>query len=238
MQIDLSRPVIFLGSNVNLYLQAEIAESNGMTVAGVIDNDYFGNTEYLCDIPIIDTELSFADPEKLKYYRDNFNFFCAVTGLPVQDAVSIRNYQKRINMINMIDELELPCVSIISKHASVSPTAVIGRGVFIDHFVNIEAKVELNDYVTIFSYSFVAHFTVVERNAQFQRYSGVGSYCLVGENVHFSTMSKAIRPKLKFGKNTWIQHSIAINRSTVENEVVSIYGPNTKRVGLQTNVVD
>ena len=55
----------------------EICEDAGITVHGIIDNDYFGNTDYIDDIPVIDTEFSFSDLEKLKYYRDNFNFFCA-----------------------------------------------------------------------------------------------------------------------------------------------------------------
>jgi acetyltransferase-like isoleucine patch superfamily enzyme len=238
MPTDASRPVIFLGTNINLHLQAEIAEANGMKVAGIIDDNYFGNTDSICDVPVIDTERSFSDPEKLKYYKENFNFFCAVTGIPTQDTTSVKNYQKRLVMLDLLDQLDLPCVSIISKHASISPSATIGRGVFVDHFVNVESKVILEDFVTIFSYTLIGHFTVVGRNAQFQRYAAVGSFCQVGENVHFSPMARAARSHLTFGKNTWIQHSISINRGTIENEVVSVHGPNTKRVSLQTNVVD
>jgi len=234
MQVnDTSRPLVFLGTNVNLYQQAEIAESVGIKVAGIVDNDYFGNTESYCDLPVIGSEREFTDPARLQYYKDTYNFFCPVTALPEQDPVSVRNYQKRLRLIDTIDSLELNCISIVSPHAAVAPSAKIGQGVFIDHFANIESKVVIGNYVTIFSNSFIAHFTEVERNCQFQRHSGVGSFTLVGENSHFSPLAKSLRTKLKFGKNTWIQHGISIMRGTVDNEIVSLNGKNLKRVYSQ-----
>jgi acetyltransferase-like isoleucine patch superfamily enzyme len=235
---DTSRPLIFLGTNINLYQHAEIAQANGIKVAGVIDSDYYGNTDYFCDLPVIDKFEAFEDPERLAEYKEKYNFFCAVTALPEKDPVTVRNYNKRMDILRLIDQLELPCISIVSQSACVSPSAIIGKGVFIDHFANIESKVEIEDYVTIFGYTMIAHFTKVGRNCQFQRHAGVGSFSTVGENTHFSPLCKALRANLTFGKNTWLQQGIAIMRGTVENEIVSIHGPNIRRVSMQQHIVE
>jgi len=238
MQNSDQRPLILLGTNVNLYHQVEMAELNGMKVVGVIDSDYYGNTDTICDVPVIDTERVFDDPERLAHYRENFQFFCAVVGLPEKNPVTMRNYEKRLMLLDLIDQHDLPCVSLVSPHASISSLAKIGKGVFIDHFVTIEAKVELEDYVSVYGYSMINHFTKVGRNTQFHRYSSIGSFCTVGENSHFSPMSRALKAKLKFGKNTWIQQGISIMRGTVENEIVSVDGNNTRRVVLNHYIVE
>ena len=232
---DVSRPLILLGTNINLHQQAEIAKSVGIKVAGILDNDYFGNTEFYCELPVLGSEAEFEDPIKLQHYKDNYNFFCSVTALPEQDPISVRNYQKRLRLIDTIDQLGLNCISIVSPHSAVAPSATIGRGVLIDHFVNVESKAVLGDHVTAFSNSFIGHFTTVERNCQFQRFSAVGGKCHVGENTHFSLLARALRANSKFGKNTWLQHGVLIMRNTVDNEVVSLTGKNLKRVYDQFN---
>lgn len=239
MQInDNSKPLIFLGTNENLYQLVELAESHGITVAGVIDSDYFGNRDTFCNQPVIDNEQAFDDVEKLNYYKSNFNFFCATNPIPTTDEISVRNYQKRQRLLGLIDTLELSCISLIGKNAVISPSAVIGKGVFLDNFTNIESKVVIQDYVSVYSFTTIAHFSVLGRNSQFHRNSFVGAYADIGENVHFGPMVRSPKTHLKFSAGTFIQTGITIMRSTLENEVVSVHSGNTRRVTFNNHLVE
>ena len=51
--IQQNSPLVFLGSSSNLELWVELAERAGVTIIGIIDSDYFGNTDNIAGIPII-----------------------------------------------------------------------------------------------------------------------------------------------------------------------------------------
>jgi carbonic anhydrase/acetyltransferase-like protein (isoleucine patch superfamily) len=227
---DNSRPLIFLGSNDAMYEYAEVCESYGIKVHGVIDQDYYGNTDTRCDIPVIDAESAFDDPEKLAYYRGNFNFFCANNWLPMKVPSIVRNREKRNKLLTLIDTHNLNCISLTHKMADISKSAVIGRGVYIDAFVSIEPKIVCHDYVNIYSHAAIGHDTIIGRNCVFQRRVSVSSNCVFGENVFFGLAVKQFRMNVKFGSNTFIHEGVCIKRGTEENEIVALGSNNQRRI--------
>ena len=54
--IQQNSPLVFLGSSSNLELWVELAERAGVTIIGIIDSDYFGNTDNIAGIPIIGSQ--------------------------------------------------------------------------------------------------------------------------------------------------------------------------------------
>jgi hypothetical protein len=54
--------------------------------------------------------------------------------------------------------------------------------------------------------------------------------CTVGNDSYFGLCSKALKVGATFGANTFIHEAIYIRRGTLENEIVSMTGTNTKRV--------
>ena len=61
---DTSKPLIFLGSSVAMEVFSTSCENLGMKIHGIMDNDYWGNSESYYGIPVIDTEESLKDKEK------------------------------------------------------------------------------------------------------------------------------------------------------------------------------
>jgi acetyltransferase-like isoleucine patch superfamily enzyme len=225
-----TKPLIFLGSNVAMYKLSEVCDMYGIKIHGIIDNDYFGNTEQICDIPVIDSEESLKDLTKLNYYKDNFNFFCAVNWLPENDTIQKRNRDKRRTLINLIDDLNLNCVSLIDPYARVSKYASVGKGTFIDGSVMIEHHVTVGDFVSIYSNSDIGHGSKIGRNCVFQRQVTLTSNSRVGPDCFFGMCVRALRPHGEYGENTFIQEGIYIRRHTVANEIVSTNGKNMRRV--------
>lgn len=224
------RPLILLGSSAAMLKITDVCDLVGIEVAGIIDSDYWGNTEFLDGIPVIDSEHSFNDVEKLEYYRENFNFFCASTWIPVNDQITTRNRRKRSMLIDLIDKYNLNCISIVDPLARVSSSAKIDKGVFIDAFALIEPHTEINDFANIFAFVGLGHHTRVMRNSVIQRHCSIAARCLIEPDTFISVACRVLKKGAVIKKGTFIHEAIYIRRNTVENEIVSIHSENPKRV--------
>lgn len=227
---DRSRPLIFLGSNSLLYIMTEVCDSFNIQIAGIIDQDYWGNTEHICEVPVIDTEDSFNNPDTLQKYKDNFNFFCAVNWMPENNDTAIRNRQKRNHLLSIIDQYQLPCISIVDSGARISKYSSIGRGVFIDAGVNVNPHCHIEDFTNIYCNAFVGSNTHIGKNCVVQRDCFITEACEVEHDSYFGLCSKALKVGARFGAGTFVHEAIYIRRGTVANEIVSMQGTNMKRV--------
>jgi len=228
---DNSKPLIFLGSNIIMEKYTEICEEHGITVYGIIDKDYHRNTNKICDIPVIDTEESFDDLEKLIYYKENFNFFCATNWTPLTDKVSIRNRDKRNRLINLIKQHGLNCISIIDTFSTkITRSITVGQGVYIDGYVNIEPKASIGDFTNIYSHAHIGHDSSIGKNCVIQRVACLASECTIEDDVFMGISVKAFKSGAVFGKGSFIHEGIYIRRGTIPNEIVSMNGENMKRV--------
>lgn len=227
---DNTRPLIFLGSSQSMHELLEVCEHNNIQVHGIIDQDYHGNTEMLCDIPVIDGETAFDNPERLQYYRDNFNFFCATNWTPINGEVHIRNRAKRMRLLQLLDDLQFNVISLVHRLSDVSKYSTVGRGVYIDSFASVEPCVIINDYVNIYSHCIVGHHATLGRNSVFQRRTSLSSNTVYGKNVYFGLLVAHFRTNVTVSDGTFVHEGVCFKRGTVENEVVSLTGQNTKRV--------
>lgn len=221
---DSSKPLILLGTSANITKVLDICTSANITVAGIIDDDYFGNTEIFEGIPVIDKTSN------LYRYKSNYNFFCAINWSPISDTISVRNKQKRLDYLNLIESNKLECISLVDQFSRIASTATIGHGVFIDAFVLIEPKAVVGDFTSIYAFTGIGHHTVIERNCVFQRHCSIAGSCVFEENTFVSVAVKALKEGAIFGKGTFIHESMYIRRGTIPNEVVSIRGNNLSRV--------
>ena len=226
----LDKPLIFLGSNVALLKQIEVCEDNGIEIFGIIDSQYFGNTNKIGGIPVIDTEESFNDPIKCNFYKNNFNFFCATNWIPVQDPIFIRNREKRNKLIDLIDKFNLNCINIINKSARISKYAKLGKGCFIDGNVMIEPGCCIGDFVSIYASCEIGHNSTIGRNSVLQRRVGIAGDVTIKNDVYFSCASMALKNGVTYNQGTFVHEAVYIRRGTVENEIIHQFSINQKRV--------
>lgn len=224
-----NRPLIFLGSNVAMAVFGEVCKEIGINVVGIIDKDYYGNTEEIGGIPVIDSEDAFDDPVMAKEYRDNYDFFCAVNWMPMTDPVTVRNREKRTRLLNLIDQHDLGCATIIDPRAKVSPTAKIGRGVYIDAWCLVDPGVSIGDFTHMWSYASVGFGCHVGRNCVIQRSCNM-THVTLEDEVYLAPNVSLFKLGAVIGHNTFIQECIYLRRGTVPNEIISINGSNTRRV--------
>ena len=227
---DNSKPLILIGSNSKMFFLQDMCDELNITIAGIIDNDYYGNTKEINGIPVIDTELNFNDPDQLEYYKNNYNFFLAVNWHPYADPVIKRNRQKRKYLMDLLDQLDLPCINLVHKTARIQKTTVLGKNVLVDAYVNISAENVVEDYVSFFSYAIVGANNTIKRNSVFQRKTGLMHNTVVEQDVYFDLNVNVFVSNVTFGHSTVIQPCLSLGRGTSVGEMVSLVGKDLRRV--------
>jgi acetyltransferase-like isoleucine patch superfamily enzyme len=233
------RPLIFLGTNSAMQIYLETCAENKIPVHGIIDQDYYGNTDKLWKVPVIDTQQCFQDPDRARYYRDNFVFFCATNWMPMADKPTTRNRQKRHELLQIIDQNNLKCANIIDQRSKVSPSAQLGQGVFVAEWVVVEPDVVIEDHVCVWSHSVVGHDSRVGRNSVIQRHCTIVSHVTMEENVYLGMSVRLYKSYATLKKNTFVHECVYLKRSTLPNEIIGLHSQNPRRVTvLDRNTVD
>jgi acetyltransferase-like isoleucine patch superfamily enzyme len=230
-----SLPLIFLGTNTNIHWYVDIATRIGYDVAGIIDDDYHGQGSYK-DLPMIATQQDLVqNKDKFK----QFQFFCTVNWQPdnLREPLHTRNRQKRLELIDLINTLNLNCATIVSKNAEVSSYKVhIGKGAFIDSFCIISPEDTIGDYSFVHSHVNIGNGTRIGKNCVIQRHAQIAGNVSVGDRVYMGFNSVATKNGMHIADDTVVHPSITVLRDTLPGEVVSLAGKDLRKV--YSNVIE
>jgi UDP-3-O-[3-hydroxymyristoyl] glucosamine N-acyltransferase len=209
---DSSRPLVLLGSNSNILKLIELAESCGVAVEGIIDDDYHGQGQYK-GIPVI------AQEQDIAQFADR-QFLCATNWTP--DPGSARNRQKRIKHLVLINQHTLTLATLVSPLAEVSRFSTIMPGTIVYPFASVEPEVVVGQHSILYDYSIVGHESRIGNNVVLQRHTLVTSLVTVENNVYMGLCSRACRSGTTIGNGTFVHPNIMILRGTEPNETVSL----------------
>ncbi len=220
--IQQNSPLVFLGSSSNLELWVELAERAGVTIIGIIDSDYFGNTDNIAGIPIIGSQ------DQVNFLLDlatekNAKFFIATNWDPVE-SYGERDNQKRLDFIKLAEDLNLPLGNLIDPLAVVPKSVVLYGGVYIGAFVVLEPHVQIGKHTQVWYHSSIGHHTQIGDDCVLQRYTkiwgtkmGNHSYLSMGATYAGNYKTSEI------GENVFIHPGLVIaGRPIADNEVVTI----------------
>lgn len=209
----MTKPIIFLGGSQQVLEIHETCELLGLVVAGIIDDDYFGNTEHFEGIPYIGSEKT-ADWDSLK---EKFDFFVTVNPVPGSD----RNIFKRKNFINLVDRFDLPCVNIVDPDSRISPRTHMGAGIYVGYHVQIAPKCIIGDHCQIHSIAAIMHDVQIGRNSIINRAASVISNINIGDNVYVAPWAKLAKSHINIGSDSVIKTGVMVFRDTNQGEIVS-----------------
>ena len=210
------RSVVFLGTNSNLLLYRETAEKAGWIIAGIIDNDYAGNTEQLHGLPVLGSE---QDAEFLQTCKSKYLFFIATNWSP--DPEHVRDCQKRQHLIDVVIQHQLPCVNIVDPSAQVSQHAKLGQGIYIGALSYIEPNVTIEDHAQIHYGVGLSHGSRIGANTVIQRQAGIAAD--IGANCYVGMWCKLFKSDLlKVGDNAIINPGLYVARDVAPQECVRL----------------
>lgn len=211
------KPLIFIGTNSNLQIYVDVARRQGYTIAGIIDQDYFGNTKELQGLLVIGSEVEFNDPKKLKHYQDNFDFFIATNW--TVDPNHKRDVIKRQWQINLVRELNIKCTNLIDPTTTMSSDIKLGQGIFIGSHVAIEPDVQIDDFVQIWYQVGIGHGSRIGENTIIQRQCGFSA--VIGKNCYIGMWNKIFNINMvHIGDNAILYPALYVARNVESGEIV------------------
>jgi NDP-sugar pyrophosphorylase family protein len=210
-----NKQLVFLGASSNIAIYAETASRQGIDIAGIIDEDYFGNTESICNVPIIGNEKTFFKSN----YKD-YNIFIGTNWSP--HPTHARDVKKRLNFIKLIEQFNINPVNLIDPAAVVSKSAILGSGIYIGSNVVIEPNCLIDNFVQIFHNTNLSYGSTVGKNSTIQNNSLV--VALIGKNS-FIGMASKIFPYfspgyLTIGNDVCVYPNLVVNKNIVDSELV------------------
>jgi carbonic anhydrase/acetyltransferase-like protein (isoleucine patch superfamily) len=216
----IDKPIIFLGSSIAMQLFVDVAHRQNLTIAGIMDSDYYGNKEMFMELPILWSEEQLSDPTILKNLTENYYFFIATNSSP--DVGHSRDVHKRKRLIDLVNQYNLPCISIIDPSAFIGSRVELGKGLFIGYNVSIDHDVKIGDFSQIYTAAVISHGCIIGKNTIIQRVCQIGN-TEIGNNVYVGLWSHVYGEKgLTVGNDSIIYQGLHVSRSVEPNEVVRL----------------
>jgi len=200
--------VIFVGSNHNIRQLTDICTALKLDVAGILDQDYWNNTQHIDHVPVIGSETNWT-------WSDRYCYFIATNWIPDINLVNQRNQQKRLDQIDLINRHQVQCINLIHPTAIVPDTCELGAGIMIGANVVVGNYCKIGDYCQVREQSYLAHSSTLGRNVVLQVQSYIGSSVTVEDHGYIGIKSSVIAKlpnPLILPKNSFVKsHSYVTN---------------------------
>lgn len=211
----MNKPLIFIGSNSAITSFADAATRQGLTVAGILDKDYYGNTSHIKKIPVIGSEQELLDPNN--NLINDYDFFIATNWNPFFQ----RDIDKRKYLIDLVETAGIKCINLIDPSVYVESDVELGHGIHIGYGCMIGFESRIDDFVQIHFHSALGHCTTVGKNTVIQRRCGV--YGIIGKNVFVGQATQIHSSRLlTIGDDAVIDQGLYLSRSVAQGERVSL----------------
>ena len=210
------KKLIFLGTNSVMERHIEACERQGQEIFGIIDSDWYGNTDSIAGVPVIDTQVTFES--STNKYKD-FVFFIGTNFRPNGG----RDIDKRQSFIDLVRKHQLECVNLIDPSSHISRFAKLGQGIFIGANVVVEPNAVIEDFVTLWGINDIGHNATIGEGSVVQRGACVNS-CL-GKNVYVGLGAWVFIDRdtpLTIGDNAVIDSCLHVSRDVAVGERVQM----------------
>ena len=223
--------MIFLGSNSALGIWVDVCKRAGITITGIVDSDYYGNTESIKGVPVIGSEkdmdavidLAQAKLPGRTIWKDKF--FIATNWDPSRrDEVTLRNNTKRQTFVDLAEQYNLPLGNIIDPLAVVPSDVKLGGGNYVGAGVVVEPEVKIGKHTQLWYQTIVGHGVEIGNDCVLQRRAGIWGGNM-GNHVYLSigAIYGGNYEDSFIGDNAWIHPGLAVaGRPIKEGETVTI----------------
>jgi len=218
------RPLIFLGSRMGMAQLATVAEAMGYDVKGILDFQYYGNTDRISNIPVIGNDLWLLDKEnaQAQEWLNGCDFF--VADYFGGSKAEMRSWTLRKRRIQMLEGLGLESPNLIHPSNNLAGltsnytdrTLRIGKGNFFDEDVIIhQDNVTIGDYCCLTWGVRISHGTTVGNNVTFTPRCFY-QFCDIGDDVFLgydSEISPFAKDRITIGNNSavWAKASVSVD---------------------------
>lgn len=219
--------MIFLGTNSALGIWIDVCKRANIPVTGIIDSDYYGNTDSICGIPVIDTEDNIENYYNKKIRMWTNSFFIATNWDPsgLNKEVTERDNQKREKFKELVNRYpDIRLQNIVDPLAVVPDSVELGGGNYIGAGAVIEPEVKIGKHTQVWYQTIIGHGVEIGEDCTLQRRSGIWGGNM-GNHVYLSigAIYGGNYKDSYIGDNAWIHPGLAVaGRPIKEGETVTI----------------
>lgn len=222
------KPIVFLGTSTNLEIFIRVCTLRNIPVAGIVDSDYYRNTDTKNGLPVIGSEDSFD----FEAARDQYDFFVGMSW----SSLDLRSKSKRLAYIDLIDQHKLNCATLIHPASEVYDEAEIGPGCYIGFNAGVAHYTKIGAHSRIHNSTTVAHHTTIGKNCILHEFVKICSRVTLGDNVlihpdtaivGYGKFNNERGPNI--GSNAELHPRITVTRDVEPGEIVSLAGGNNTR---------
>ncbi len=207
-----------------MYNIIESCEAANRGVIGIYDPDYSGE---LYGLPVLTDDVF--------HFHHEFEFFVATGWNPGRHPVTVRNNQKRDQLIDLMHQKGLVGATLVHPTCVISPQARMGRNVRIGAMSMITAGAEIHDDVNIKEQCYISHGVRVGRDSIVQLKATITGDVHVGEHAWIGVNSTIIHRgatarAMTIGNRVLIHPSVTVMQSLPDDAVASIRDQSRSRV--------
>lgn len=133
--------------------------------------------------------------------------------------VAIGNNKLRMDIMSKINKLGGKTPSLIHPTVTISPSAKIGKGVYIQANAYIWTKVKINDFCIISPSVTVAHHSIIGKGCLISTNSAVGASIIIEDEVFIGMGSTIVTGLNKIGSNSIIGAGAVVLKNVEPNSV-------------------
>lgn len=217
-----SKKLIIFGNNgfaevaYEYFMQDSEYEVCGFTV----DKEYLPpNKKQLFGLPII----AFEDVVSI-YPPDKYEMFIAVT------YTNLNRLRKKI--INLAINSGYRIASFISSNANISPSAMLGKFIFILEGNVIQSFSEIGDGSILWSGNHVGHHSRIGNYVFISSHVVISGYSAIGDNC-FLGVNSAIGDGVVIGEDSWLSSGVTVTQSTEANSLLVCAKSTKSKIGAK-----
>mgnify|MGYP003322360985 FL=1 len=185
------RPLVFVGSRMDMEPLIEIAEETGYQVLGILDRFYVGKKIEGIDVIGSDRDLP---GHELVEHCDFFvaSYFSGTTNV---DNDNENTFRLRLERMNLVEQVGCNLANLIHPNTEISKTARLGRNLLLCNGVYIENHVRVGSFTQFMYHTNAAHHSTIGKNCTFLPDAGCAGETIIGDNVTIGINTRILYSK-------------------------------------------
>jgi acyl-[acyl carrier protein]--UDP-N-acetylglucosamine O-acyltransferase len=230
MTMRYRRPLVFVGTRLDMEPLIEIAELNQIPILGILDRHYVGQKFEGLDVIGSDLDLLDANNQDMQKLKEQADFFVATFfgGNTNIENLNENTFHLRLERIDIVKQAGCNLINLIHPGATVSKTAKLGRNSLVMNHAYIESHCDIGSFCTFMYNNGIAHHAVIGDNCAFMPgTTGCAGLVKFGNNVLVGIESHVMSSGSSttvVGNNVIIGPKMLILKDIPDNSVVQVNG--------------